>query len=199
MEPTILRPDVKYRHKLYIAAIFWGIVALIGIGFIGVLIGSEEGGASGVLTGLIVAVLINLVWIVPILLVIHPYYRSLKYEIHDDEVIVRVGIITRSVKHVPFRTITNLKVHQGPLDRLFGIGNLSIQTAGMSGQSGVEEKLEGLPNFQEVYEQVAVALRRFRGGMSPTQAEEELVQADGQALAQLLEEVRAIRKAVERE
>ena len=170
MSTVLFRPDSKFRHKLFLNTGLGGVIALGGSIALGIWIGTKNGGAGGASIGFIVAVLINLAWLIPALLVIPPYYRSLQYEIHDDEVIVRVGVITKTVKHVPFRTVTNLEVKQGPFDRLFGIGTLKIQTAGMSGQSGAEESLGGLPNFQEVYDQVAAELRRYRGAMAPTQA-----------------------------
>lgn len=111
---------------------------------------------------------------------------------------MHVGVITRSVKHVPFRTVTNLEVKRDPLDRLLGIGTLKIQTAGMSGQSGAEESLVGLPNYQAVYEQVAAALRRFRGSMAPTQAEVEAEPDGAELLPAILGELRAIREVLER-
>ena len=197
MSPIIFQPDVKYRHKLFLVVGVSGALALAASIALGLGIGAEEGGAAGALTGLIVAVLINLVWLVPVLLIIPPYYRSLRYEIHDDEVIVRVGVITRSIKHVPFRTVTNLQTKQGLFDRLFGIGTLNIQTAGMSGQTGVEASLVGLSNFREVYEQVAQTLRRFRGGMAPTQTGMEPA-SDENLLAAILDELQAIREALER-
>ncbi len=72
-------------------------------------------------------------------------------------------ILTHSVKHVPYRTATNITVRRD----IFNLGSLYIQTAGMSGQSGAEEKLVGLENVQEIYEMVVVELRRFRGAMPP--------------------------------
>lgn len=173
--PTVLfRPDIKFRHKLFLTTGVSGVIALAGCIALGILIGAlleaRQGVAGGAFVGFIVAVLINLAWLIPALLIIPPYYRSLQYEIHDDEVIVRAGVITKTVKHVPFRTVTNLEVSQGPFDRLLGIGTLKIHTAGMSGSSGAEEGLRGLPNFQEVYDQVAAALRRYRGPMAPTQS-----------------------------
>ncbi len=193
MAPVTYRPDVKYRHKVYLITLFSGAVSLfLSVGF-GGLVGAEAGGAAGASAGIAAAVLLNLAWIAPALLLIHPYYRSLYYEIHEDEVIVRAGVITKSVKHVPFRTVTNLKVNQGPFDRLFGIGSLDIQTAGMSGQSGAEEKLAGLPNHQEVYDLVATTLRRFRGAIAPTQAEYEPAPAGNEVLTAILQEVRSIR------
>ena len=170
MSTVLFRPDIKFRHKLFLITGLSGVIALAGSIALGIRSGAENGVAGGAFVGFIVAVLINLAWLIPALLVIPPYYRSLQYEIHDDEVIVRAGVITKTVKHVPFRTVTNLEVKQGPFDRLFGIGTLKIQTAGMSGQSGAEESLGGLPNFQEVYDQVAAVLRRYRGAMAPTQA-----------------------------
>lgn len=197
MAPVVFQPDVKYRHKLFLITLLVGILAVGFSALLGLAIGSDAGGAGGGLIGVIIAALINALWLVPALLLIPFYYRSLRYEIQEDEVIVRVGVITKSVKHVPFRTVTNLKVMQGPFDRLFGIGTLNIQTAGMSGQSGAEESLVGLPNHQEVYQQVATALRRFRGAMAPTQAEEEPAPPGDHALAAILAEVRAIRESLE--
>jgi uncharacterized membrane protein YdbT with pleckstrin-like domain len=141
------------------------------------------------------------VWIVALVLAA-PYYRSLSYEIQDDEVIVHVGVLTQSVKHVPYRTVTNVSVRRDILDRwFFGLGSLHIQTAGMSGQSGAEEKLVGLANVQEVYDLVVTQLRRFRGGMAPTAAEVEPEPdaASAQTLAAILSELKAIRRAMEKE
>jgi membrane protein YdbS with pleckstrin-like domain len=170
MSTVLFRPDIKFRRKMFLNTGLGGVIALAGSIALGMWIGTKNGGAAGASIGFIVAVLINLAWLIPALLIIPPYYRNLQYEIHDDEVIVRAGVITKTVKHVPFRTVTYLEVKQGPFDRLFGIGTLNIQTAGMSGQSGAEESLRGLANFQEVYDQVAAVLRRYRGAMAPTQA-----------------------------
>jgi membrane protein YdbS with pleckstrin-like domain len=170
MSTVLFRPDIKFRHKLFLNTAISSVIALAGCIALGIIIGGHKAGPGGAFVGFIVAVLINLVWLIPALLIIPPYYRSLQYEIHDDEVIVRAGVITKTVKHVPFRTVTNLEVKQGPFDRLFGIGTLNIQTAGMGGTSAAEESLGGLRNFEEVYDQVATELRRYRAALAPTQA-----------------------------
>jgi uncharacterized membrane protein YdbT with pleckstrin-like domain len=136
-----------------------------------------------------------LCWL-PALFLARAYYRSLRYEIQDDEVIVHVGIWTQSVKHVPYRTVTNIAVKRDIFDRwFFDLGSLNIQTAGMSGTTGAEESLVGLPNFQEAYDTVAAQLQRFRGGMGPTAAE---VEAEPDALNAILAEVRVIRQTLEK-
>ena len=126
-----------------------------------------------------------------------PYYNRLRYLIHPDEVVVEVGIITQSVKHVPFRTVTNIQVSRGPFDRLLGIGTLKIQTAGMSGQSGAEESLVGLEDVTSVYQEVATALRRYRQAMPATGAGEEESFEKIEGNGALLEEVRRIRTLLE--
>ena len=126
-----------------------------------------------------------------------PYTRSLKYEIRDDEIIVHVGIITKSVKHVPFRTVTNIKINRGLLDRyVFNMGTLNIQTAGMSGSTGAEESLVGLENVEEIYNIVATELRKFRGAMSPTGSEDIVAVSGDGTLIEILGELREIRKSL---
>jgi membrane protein YdbS with pleckstrin-like domain len=201
MENKILKPSPRYLTKLRVIVTLVAALAMVVGLFIGLLVSLEarNGLASFALAFLITAG-VNLVWWLPAMILVGPYYRSLSYEIQDDETIVRAGIVTRSVKHVPYRTVTNLTVQRGPLDRwLFDLGTLKIQTAGMSGQTGAEESLAGLPNVQEVYETVAGELRRFRGGMAPTAADLDAAPdaASPDVLGAILAEVRSIRQALE--
>lgn len=152
--------------------------------------------AAAIIAGL------NLAWYLPGLMLAGPYQRSLRYEVQDDEVIVYAGIWTQSVKHVPYRTVTNLTVKRDVLDRWLGTGTLEIQTAGASGQqSKAEESLVGLADVQAVYGLVAAELRRFRGAMGPAAADVqgEAAAPSGAGLCELLDEVRAIRRLLEQQ
>ncbi|MGD8902013.1 MAG: PH domain-containing protein [Anaerolineae bacterium] len=200
MKVRTIKPDLKYlfRMRLIFTIVALAIVAggvIFGV-FLGV-VGELRPGGVLVLV-LVDAALAGLWWLVTMILS-GPYYRSLRYEVQDDEVVVNVGIWTKSVKHVPYRTVTNMQVKRDVVDRLLGIGTLNIQTAGMSGQKGAEERLVGLSDVQQVYERVADELRRFRGGMAPTQADVEAEPgvALPEGLGALLKEVRAIRKSLE--
>jgi uncharacterized membrane protein YdbT with pleckstrin-like domain len=189
-------PSHKYRLKLRIT--FTAIALLVALGglLLAIPIGLEEGSRGALITAIVVGGL-DILWWVPAMLLAAPYYRSLRYEIEDDQAIVRGGIWTRSVKHVPYRTVTNITVKRDVIDRLLGLGTLDIQTAGMSGSSGsAEQSLVGLEDAQQVYELVASALGRFRGSMAPTAAEAEGAGED--ELAQILDQVRAIRQLLER-
>lgn len=191
------KPHPRYLIKLLIVITLIAALVLVGGMLLGWLISLDDRQAS--VTVAIVVLAANALWWVPAMILSVPYYRSMQYEIQEDEVIVRVGIFTHSVKHVPYRTVTNLTVKRDILDRwFFNLGSLQIQTAGMSGQTGAEEKLAGLENVQEVYEMVAASLRRFRGGMAPTGAGEELPERSDEAPGDLLAEVRAIRQLLEK-
>jgi membrane protein YdbS with pleckstrin-like domain len=116
---------------------------------------------------------LNAFWLIPAILLWPFYVNRFEYSViaHSGEtmpeIYVRKGIITVTEKHVPFRTITNISSKAGPIDRLFKIGSVEIQTAGFSGgaQAGAkpEEKLEGLHIFESVRDFVLRELRRFTG------------------------------------
>jgi len=204
MSVKTFTPNPKYMTKqriafglIALAILFFGLLLAIPISF-----DSDNGVVTGMIFAGVFGGIAVLFWALAALLVI-PYYNSLRYEIHEDEVIVHVGVVTKSVKHVPYRTVTNIVVNRGILDRFFGLGTLKIQTAGMSGQTGAEESLVGLSNVQEVYDLVAAELRRFRAGMTPTGADvdpsqQTAVAAPAGELTAILAEIKAIRAAIEK-
>ena len=197
MGTRTFKPHPRYLIKVLLGIVVAGLLAIAGTIAFGLVIPDRD---ATVVFGLI-ALAEVVVWIVALVLTV-PYYYSLSYEIQDDEVIVDVGVITHSVKHVPYRTVTNITVRRDFLDRwFFGLGSLHIQTAGMSGKSGAEERLVGLTNVHEVYDLVVTELRRFRGSMAPTAAEVEPGPewASGETLAAMLTELKAIRRAIEEE
>ncbi|MFX0052868.1 MAG: PH domain-containing protein [Candidatus Hermodarchaeota archaeon] len=101
--------------------------------------------------------------IIPIVLIILPFYvKSMEYTVHGDEVVVAKGLINRTVKYCPFRTVTNISTRAGLFDRLFGIGCVFVQTAGKSGQqTGPEERLEGLRLYHEIRDYILKQLRAY--------------------------------------
>ncbi|MCZ6767205.1 MAG: PH domain-containing protein [bacterium] len=189
------KPSPRYRSKLTLNITLVALLILAFGMFMAWVIGHEEDGEAGTTVGMI-ALGINVAWWLIAMALVGPYYRSLRYEICEDEVVVHVGIWTKSVKHVPFRTVTNIVINRDIFDRwFFNTGSLNIQTAGMSGTKGAEEKLVGLPNVHEIYDLVVAELRRFRGGMSPTAADVEEVGTGSsqKVLREILYEIKAIR------
>jgi membrane protein YdbS with pleckstrin-like domain len=117
-------------------------------------------------TGLVAFIII---WLVGGFVLTNMYVSSIEYSVIAEsgdampEVYVQKGILSVSRKHVPFRTITNISTTAGPFDRIFGIGNINIETAGRSGQKGgPEEKLEGCEFYEELRDFILQELRKFR-------------------------------------
>jgi putative membrane protein len=188
----------RYRTKLYLSLTIIAVLVQLGASLLAGLISLDR--SEGPRTGLVVLIIItglNGLWWLPMMIWCGFYARSLRYEIGEEQVIVHQGVLTRAVKHVPYRTITNLTVRRGVLDRWLGLGTLDIQTAGMSGTHQPEQSLAGLVDADEVYERVVARLDRYRGGMAPTQAETDAPRSADETLAALLAEVRAIREALE--
>ncbi len=200
MQTLHIKPGKSYLRKLWVT---YTIIALLTVlvGYLfGLLVGIDEGAHVTIEITIYTALIAGLFWIIAAILSVF-YYRSLSYEIQDDEVILRVGIVTKSVKHVPYRTVTNISIKRGILDRfMFDIGTLNIQTAGMSGTTGAEQSLVGLEDVNGIYDDVVKKLRAFRGAMSPTTAENDTVRESPQrdVMTSMLEELRAIRRSVEK-
>jgi len=109
------------------------------------------------------------VLIVPMFLLYPFYFRNIEYSVISKsgdsmpEIYVKKGLLNIMKKHVPFRTVTNISSKAGPMDRLFGIGAILIQTAGgHTATQSAEEKLEGIVFYEEVRDFVLTQLRKIR-------------------------------------
>ena len=126
------------------------------------------------------------------------FHSSIKYVLEDDKITVTKGVWWKTRSFVPYNRITNINIYQGPISRYFGMGKLSIQTAGFSGttSSGVkvaEAEIFGVKNFEEIKD----AIINFVRGLIPVAVEAEAKPSKGVDL-QILEELRKIRKALEK-
>lgn len=200
MKPKVFFPDRRYYRAMglsialiLLAAMFWWSIPAASVLLAEVM---------DLALAVAIVVVAHLALLYVALAMGAAYVRRLRYEIYDDEVIIHAGVITKSVKHVPYRAVTNLKVTRGPVERMFGLGTLHIETAGLSGQNtGAEGTLSGLGDVDAVYRIVTEELHRFRSGLAPTQAGSD-VPANGheaEMLAALLDEVRAIRSRLDDE
>jgi len=179
----IFKPDRAYLHKLWVKNIaialtiwlgtmFFIYIIIRGIYLIDPMEVAEAVEGMNVWFPILSSWLIklNIIWLIPVLILTPIYVNSIEYSVISEsgesmpEIYVKKGIITVTRKHVPFRTITNIASNIGPFDRWFGVGNVSIETAGYSGssQAGPEEKLEGIIFHEEVRDFILRELRQFR-------------------------------------
>lgn len=56
-------------------------------------------------------------------------YISMRYRFAHDELIVNSGILFRNERHIPFARIQNLDLVQSPLERIFKVAKVRIETA----------------------------------------------------------------------
>ncbi len=76
-------------------------------------------------------------------------YHFYKFELTDSEYKAERGIIWKRYISIPYERIQNVDIYRGVLNRLFGLSDLNIQTAGygavgMAGKGGSEGRLPGL-------------------------------------------------------
>ncbi|MHA3964200.1 MAG: PH domain-containing protein [Candidatus Thorarchaeota archaeon SMTZ1-45] len=127
-----------------------------------------------------VAAAIFLLWIIYTYIYVKRIYYSLaswEREV-SPEIFVRKGIITITQRHVPFRTVTNLRTRRGVFDRLFKIGTIQVETAAKSSimQGGgliaiilqrlmkggtAQENIEGVKFHEELRDFILRELRGF--------------------------------------
>ncbi|MFX1286453.1 MAG: PH domain-containing protein [Promethearchaeota archaeon] len=109
---------------------------------------------------------VSIAIILPSIIMLPLYVNRMEFIVHGNEVIVKKGLINKTVKYCPYRTVTNISTTAGPLDRLFGIGCVNVQTAGKGGATGPEEKLEGLPLYHEIRDYILRQLRIYHSVIS---------------------------------
>ena len=57
-------------------------------------------------------------------------YYTYRYRIEADSLVVRSGLLERSLRHIPFSRIHNVALHQTLLHRLFGVAEVRLESAG---------------------------------------------------------------------
>lgn len=192
-------PDLKKLYQVYLTIVLIGgflwwiipavayVIASVEIEFFGVAV------VLSCFAALLVVVRFVLYWI-------SRFHSSLKYVLEDDKIIVVKGVWWKTKNFVPYNRITNVSVYQGPISRYFGLGKLSIQTAGFSGTSSsggkfAEAVIFGIKDFEEVKDVVMT----FVKGLKPEAVEAEAeVQPSKGTNQQILVELRRIRKALEK-
>ncbi|MCG7854514.1 MAG: PH domain-containing protein [Methanoregulaceae archaeon] len=126
------------------------------------------------------------------------YYDSMWYELHNDEMRWKRGVIFRRTGIVPYNRVTNIDIKQGPVMRPLSISTVSIQTAGSSGKGVPEISIEGIVHAEELRELIRTMVRVCSGGDGTGSGGAVTPQIMKPAdLQQVLDEMRAIRALLE--
>lgn len=108
----------------------------------------------------------------------------------EKKLFVKRGILVRTEKTIPLDKITDVGLTQGPLMRLFGIHQLSFETAGQSG-TGALVSLIGVVDAQQFREAILAQKERLAEHQQ-TQSESMSQPSDQALLARLVEVVERI-------
>lgn len=151
-ELTKLHPG--YAHALRLRTTLTAIPFLIGALVAEAAIADQALLPQGVIAGTVLVIALALIIRVPT-----TRYNARGYQISADRLRVVRGLLFRSDTVVPFGRVQHIDVHQGPLDRFFGIATLTLHTAGNHNAS---VSLPGLgePLAREMREEIRAHIRR---------------------------------------
>ena len=96
------------------------------------------------------------------------YYESISYTLTKEEIVWKRGVWFKKTGIVPYNRITNLDTSQGPISRMFKVGSIKIQTAGYSGQTPAEIKMECVKEFEELRELIMEFVRKNKPAATET-------------------------------
>ena len=190
MEPIVLKPE---NEQKILWIIDWAIPFVIGLILLVVLVMAFSKVIFGLcLIGWLIVMALILLWI-------PAFYNSLQYVINSDSVKAKAGVFWRKNVTVPYTKVTNLDVTQGPIERIFNIGTIHIQTAGAGGEPGAraELKLVGIKELEPVKETIMEQIRGYTISAPDRVKEKFAQQEDAQILERILKELKAIRQVLQ--
>ncbi|HEV2078723.1 MAG TPA: PH domain-containing protein [Allosphingosinicella sp.] len=86
-------------------------------------------------------------------------YRAWGYEVTEDELHVQNGIWLRTHTIVPFGRVQHIDVSQGPFERRYGVGALTLHTAGTRASAVVLPGL-GLDDAERLRDEIRGQIRQ---------------------------------------
>jgi uncharacterized membrane protein YdbT with pleckstrin-like domain len=139
-------------------------------------------------------------WIlfVPVMIL---WVKNLKYILEDDRIIIHKGILSKIQQNIPYRAITDFVLHRSLYDRFLGIASIRIQTAGQTQTpTGYEGNLAGLIEWDELHQNLRKKVKTLHPVSSESLGVAEKIESvsEREILKQILEELKAIRKTVEK-
>jgi uncharacterized membrane protein YdbT with pleckstrin-like domain len=196
-----IKPDRKLLTKQWLVLLSFSVfLALIAIA-LQFLIPLEEGVTSSqvaIILWPITIGIILLMWAIsaPIITL---WIKNLTYYIEDDRITVFKGILTKQQQNIPYRAITDFILHRSLYDRFLSIGSIRVQTAGQARTAtGYEGKLSGLLQWEDLHQQLRSKLKLLHPIAEATTVAESVTPfSSDDKLQQILEELKAIRKALE--
>ncbi|UCE41262.1 MAG: PH domain-containing protein [Candidatus Aminicenantes bacterium] len=201
MEQT-LKPDKKLVTKQWAILLVLSSMAILFVLLFQLLLPLSDDVSSAEVSALVWpiagGVVFVLLFIVGPILVI--WVKNLSYIIGEEKITIHKGILTKVQKNIPYRAVTDFIVNRSIFDRFLGIASIRIQTAGQSQTpTGYEGNIAGIVDWEKWHQVLRDRLKRLHP-VSEALATRETASSisDRDLLVQILHELRAIRKALEK-
>jgi hypothetical protein len=139
-------------------------------------------------------------------------YEQHWYIVTDRSLRIRTGLFRLQESTMSFANLQQVEVKQGPLERLLGIADVHVQSAGGGGDAGPKGKSDdsmhhvifrGVDNSREIRDLILARLKKFRdsGLNDPDEIDRDEQTAGGSdaslvAARELLAEVRSLRSSL---
>ena len=172
---TSFRPAEGFLR--YLLMWFWIVCLLIDFAFAAALIGIF---AADWRIGLALTPIFLIVMVLPDIvayIAVHFRYDTTWYVLTDRSLRIRRGIWVIQETTITFENIQNVKVSQGPVQRLYGISDIVVETAGAASGSGGgggfgkrggpmavanQGIIEGVANAHEIRDLILAKMRQSR-------------------------------------
>ena len=193
-----IKPDKKLITKNWLTLLTISILIVIAGILCHILIPLSPKATSaqvGAIVWPIAIAAIVLMWLIGVPVVIL-WVKNLSYHIEDERVTIHKGILTKIQQNIPYRAVTDFMLHRSLYDRFLGIASIKVQTAGQSQTgTGHEGKLSGLTDWGSLHAELRAQIKHLHPFAEATAVSEP---PSKDTLHLILEELRAIRKTVEK-
>jgi len=138
---------------------------------------------------------------IPFLLYIPAFYKTLEYIIDNDSIKTQGGVFWKKYSSLTYAKITNIDITQDPVQRMFNIGTIHVQTAGAGGTQGTlaELRLLGIKNLQGLKNTIMNKIKESTLSRSNQPKETvEKPENNTEILQGIWEELKIIRKNIEK-
>ena len=190
-----IKPDRKFYTKCTWILLTISVTTIVITAIIHLIISLTSGNMEAIVMIWIIATgLTFLMWIIsyPIMRL---WIKNLSYIIFEDRVTIHKGILTKTQQNIPFRAITDFALERTIYDRILGIGAIKIQTAGQAATpSGYEGKLSGLIDYENLHADLREKVKHLHPQAESLTTRESFRSSDESLLAQILAELKEIRK-----
>ena len=191
MEPILVKPEKEQKTQWFVG---WVIPFILGLALWVVLLFTDDKLIFGLcVVGWLILMMAILLWMLA-------FYRSLEYVIDIDCVRVKKGVFWRKRVTVPYPKITNVDMTQGPVQRMFNIGTMHVQTAGAGGPQGrqAELKLLGVRDLDGLKDTIMERVSGYTISRPEDVKKEVAEESDSEILRHMLKELTAIRGVLEK-